>query len=151
MKKEAHAIASWGGNVNVKIPITNTKTGKRHSFDPPPFDEGVSLNITAIMTAEQIETRVAAINPRSRTIVSVFAGRMADTGVDPVPQMTNYARILASNANAELLWASPRELLNLFPLYRRRRAAVISSPQQRTSSANAPGRKGSGRLFARNR
>ena len=114
MEKQARKIAGWGSNVNVKIPITNTRGEsslpliKRLSYD------GISLNITAIMTVEQIKLAAKAISPGSKTIVSVFAGRIADTGRDPVPYMRKGAQILKSNKNAELLWASSRELLNIF-------------------------------------
>jgi len=114
MEKEARKIASWGGDTYVKIPITDTKGQSACALIKKLSDEGVSLNVTAIMTPDQVRDVAAAINPQSRTIVSVFAGRIADTGVDPVPLMASYARMLADNPNAELLWASPRELLNVF-------------------------------------
>jgi transaldolase len=114
MEREARKIASWGGNTYVKIPVTNTKAESACPLIKKLSDDGISLNVTALMTAKQVKDVAAAINPRSRTIISVFAGRIADTGVDPVPVMAECARILVGNPNAELLWASPRELLNLF-------------------------------------
>jgi transaldolase len=114
MEKEAKMIASWGGNVNVKIPITNTRSEPSAPLIKKLSAEGIFLNVTAILTIEQVKTVAQAISPKSRTIVSVFAGRIADTGRDPVPLMTEAAKILKPNPNAELLWASSREVLNIF-------------------------------------
>lgn len=114
MEKEARKIASWGGDTYVKIPITNTRGESACPLIKRLSDDGISLNVTAIMTTQQVKDVAAVINPKSRTIVSVFAGRIADTGVDPVPLMSEYVHILAPNPKAELLWASPRELLNVF-------------------------------------
>jgi transaldolase len=113
MEKEARKIASWGGDTYVKIPITNTKSESACPLIKRLSADGISLNVTALMTVDQVKEVAAAISSSSRTIVSVFAGRIADTGVDPVPLMAECARILAPNPNAELLWASPRELLNV--------------------------------------
>ncbi len=114
MEKQALEIASWGKNVNVKIPVTNTKG----EFCGPLVERlsraGVQLNVTAVMTLDQVKRitdRLAADTP---AIVSVFAGRIADTGRDPVPLMTKAVEILKSKPRAELIWASPRELLNIF-------------------------------------
>lgn len=114
MEKQALEIASWGKNVNVKIPVTNTKG----EFCGPLVERlsraGVQLNITAITTLDQVRRvtdRLAADTP---AIVSVFAGRIADTGRDPVPLMSKAVEILRSKPRAELIWASPRELLNIF-------------------------------------
>jgi transaldolase len=114
MEREARIIGSWGRNVYIKIPICNTKGESSIPLIHKLSMEGFSLNVTAIMTLEQVRAVEAAINIHSATIVSVFAGRIADTGRDPVPMMTEAVRILASKPKAELLWASPRELLNLF-------------------------------------
>jgi transaldolase len=114
MEKEAKKIAGWGKNVNVKIPITNTRGESSAPLIKKLSAEGIFLNVTAILTIEQVATVAQAISPKSRTIVSVFAGRIADTGRDPVPLMTEAARILKPNPNAELLWASSREVLNIF-------------------------------------
>jgi len=114
MEIEARKIASWGKNVNVKIPITNTKGELSTALIKKLSGEGISLNITAILTVEQVEAVARVISPRTRTIISVFAGRIADTGRDPVPYMKEAVSILKSNRNAELLWASSRELLNIF-------------------------------------
>jgi transaldolase len=113
MEREAREIASWGGNTYVKIPITNTQSESAATLISLLSKEGFSLNVTALLTLDQVETVAAAVSPSSRTIVSVFAGRIADTGIDPVPVMTEAARKLASLPKAELLWASPREVLNI--------------------------------------
>ena len=114
MEQEARKIASWGKNVNVKIPITNTRGESSAPLIKKLSGEGIFLNVTAILTIDQVRAVAHAISPKSRTIVSVFAGRIADTGRDPVPYMTEAAGILKPNPNAELLWASSRELLNVF-------------------------------------
>ncbi len=114
MEKEARKIAGWGKNVFVKIPITNTKGESSTPLIKQLSSEGLSLNITAILTPHQVQSVAAVLDPASKTIVSVFAGRMADTGRDPVPLMSRSAAILKPNQNAQLLWASSRELLNIF-------------------------------------
>lgn len=114
MEREAKKISSWGKNVNVKIPITNTKGELSLALIKKLSCEGLFLNITAILTIEQVKAVAEAINPKSKTIVSVFAGRIADTGRDPVPYMQEAASILKKNLNTELLWASSREILNIF-------------------------------------
>lgn len=114
MEREARKIASWGGDTYVKIPIMNTQRQSAVPLIRTLSAEGFSLNVTAMMTAAQVEAVAQAVSPKSRTIFSVFAGRIADTGVDPVPVMRHSAEAIAANPNAELLWASPRELLNLF-------------------------------------
>lgn len=113
MEREAREIASWGGNTYVKIPITNTKGESAAPLVRTLSKEGFSLNVTAILTLQQVEAVAAVADPAARTIVSVFAGRIADTGVDPVPVMTKAATALSRLRNAELLWASPREVLNV--------------------------------------
>jgi len=113
MEREAREIASWGGDTYVKIPITNTKGESAGPLISKLSKEGFSLNVTAMLTLDQVDTVAAAASPSSRTIVSVFAGRVADTGVDPVPVMTEAVRRLRSLPKAELLWASPREVLNI--------------------------------------
>lgn len=113
MEKEAREIAGWGGNTYVKIPITNTKHESSAPLIRKLSNEGLSLNVTAMLTLEQVETVAAAASQKARTIVSVFAGRIADTGVDPVPIMRKAVETLKRLANAELLWASPREVLNV--------------------------------------
>jgi transaldolase len=114
MVAQARTIASWGRNVNVKVPVMNTK-GK---FTGPVLRtlaaEGVKLNVTAVMTLDQVAAVAEVLDDKVPAIVSVFAGRVADTGIDPVPHMRGCRDILWRNRNAELLWASPREVLNIF-------------------------------------
>lgn len=114
MEKHARVIAGWGSNVNVKIPVTNTKGAFSGEVIRRLSSEGISLNVTAVFTLDQVSRIVEALDPRTPSIVSVFAGRIADTGVDPEPHMKNALEILRSRPKAELLWASPRELLNVF-------------------------------------
>jgi transaldolase len=114
MEKEAKLISSWGKNVVVKIPITNTKKESSIPLIKKLSDYGLMLNVTAMLTLEQVEDVSKAVSKKSKTIVSVFAGRIADTGRDPIPYMTKAVEILKDNPNAELLWASPRELLNIY-------------------------------------
>ncbi len=114
MEKEALKIAGWGKNVNIKIPITNTKGHSSIPLIKKLSERGLFLNITAILTIEQVKQVSQAISPSSKTIVSVFAGRIADTGRDPKPIMKEAKKILSTNENAYLLWASSRELLNIF-------------------------------------
>lgn len=113
MEREARIIASWGGNTYIKVPITNTKGESALPLIRRLSAEGFSLNVTALTTLRQVEGVVEAAARESRTIVSVFAGRIADTGVDPVPTMAESKRRLARLPKAELLWASPREVLNV--------------------------------------
>jgi transaldolase len=113
MEREAREIASWGGDTYVKIPITNTKGDTAAPLIRKLSAEGFSLNVTAMLTLDQVEAVASAAAADARTIVSVFAGRIADTGVDPVPMMTKAAAMLKALPKAELLWASPREVLNV--------------------------------------
>jgi transaldolase len=114
MERQAKLIATWGEPVFVKIPITNTKGESATPLIRRLSAAGVKLNITAILTLQQVRDVVDALDPNTPAIVSVFAGRIADTGVDPVPLMREAAQICAAKPKAELLWASPRELLNIF-------------------------------------
>jgi transaldolase len=114
MRRQAEVIASWGPNVNVKIPITNTKGESAIPLVAELVKSGVVLNVTAIMTHRQVEELAAVLSPTLTSIVSVFAGRIADTGVDPVPHMSRCRELLTHVPAAQLLWASPRELLNVF-------------------------------------
>lgn len=113
MEAQAMEIASWGANVNVKIPVTNT----RREFAGPLLHRlsqaGVALNVTAIMTVDQVQRTVDALDGPAFAFISVFAGRIADTGRDPLPIMTESLRILRKRPSTELIWASPRELLNI--------------------------------------
>jgi len=114
MAEQARAIATWGPNVNVKIPVSTTKGQASSELIRALSSEGVTLNVTAIFTLDQVRGVAAALDPSTPAIVSVFAGRIADTGVDPIPHMRACKEILASRPKAELLWASTRELLNIF-------------------------------------
>jgi transaldolase len=114
MERQALEIASWGDNVYVKIPITNTKQDTCYSLVKKLAGQGVKLNVTALMTLDQVRDVVSSLNPDIPSYVSVFAGRMADTGVDPVPMMAKAVQMLKLAPAAELIWASPRELLNIF-------------------------------------
>ena len=114
MERQAREIATWGSNVYVKIPVTNTKKLSSASLIKKLSAEGVQLNITAILSLEQVSEVADALKNGSSSFVSVFAGRIADTGVDPVPLMKRALEILKPIPNAELLWASPREVLNVY-------------------------------------
>lgn len=114
MKRQALKINGWGKNVYVKIPITNTRKESALPLIKELASEGVKLNVTAILTLEQVRGVAAALNPRAPAVVSLFAGRIADTGVDPVIIMTESKTILKDLTEAELLWASVREVLNIF-------------------------------------
>jgi len=114
MERQAKLIATWGEPVFVKIPITNTKGEPAVPLIERLSAAGVKLNVTAILTLDQVRAVVDALNSDVPAIVSVFAGRIADTGRDPVPLMREAANICAAKPKAELLWASPRELLNIF-------------------------------------
>jgi transaldolase len=114
MEGQALEIASWGRNINVKIPVTNTKG----EFCGPLVERlskaGVQVNVTAVMTLEQVRRITDCLAAETPAIISVFAGRVADTGRDPVPLMAEAVRIMRARPKAELIWASPRELLNIF-------------------------------------
>jgi transaldolase len=114
MKRQALKINGWGKNVFVKIPITNTRNESSLPLIKELAGEGVKLNVTAILTLEQVRGVAAALNPKAPAIVSVFAGRIADTGVDPAVIMAGSKTILKDLPRAELLWASVREVLNIF-------------------------------------
>jgi len=114
MKRQALKINGWGKNVYVKIPITNTRNESSLPLIKELAAEGVKLNVTAILTLAQVEGVATALHPGVPAVVSVFAGRIADTGVDPVEIMFQSKNILAERPQAELLWASVREVLNIF-------------------------------------
>jgi transaldolase len=113
MEREARRIASWGDNAYIKIPVTNTKGESTATLVKKLSHDGLKLNVTAILTFEQVKQVAGVLSPATPSIVSVFAGRIADTGRDPMPMMKESADILKSNKKSELLWASTRELLNL--------------------------------------
>ena len=114
MERQAMEIASWGDNVYVKIPVMNTKQNTCYALVKKLGARNVKMNVTAIMTLEQVRDVMSALNPNVPSYVSVFAGRIADTGRDPVPIMAAAVEILKLAPAAELIWASPRELLNIF-------------------------------------
>lgn len=114
MKRQANKITSWGKNVYVKIPIMNTRGVSSIPLIRELSSEGIKLNITAIMTVDQVRNVMSVISKSTSTFVSVFAGRIADTGVDPLPIMIECMELVKTNPNAELLWASPREVFNLY-------------------------------------
>jgi transaldolase len=113
MEKQAHKIASWGKNVYVKIPVTNTKKESSCPLIARLSSAGVRVNVTAILTLKQVQDVTNVLSMERPAIVSVFAGRVADTGVDPVPMMIKALEIIKIRPKAELLWASPREMLNI--------------------------------------
>lgn len=113
MKRQALKIASWGSNVYVKIPITNSQGECSAPLIRELSAQGVQLNVTAILTLEQVRKMAAALNPEVPSVVSIFAGRIADTGIDPMPIMQESRSILIGQPKAQLLWASVREVLNM--------------------------------------
>ncbi len=114
MEKQALQIATWGKNVYVKIPVTNTKGESTASIIRRLSNAKIALNVTAILTLQQAQEVADALAVDTPAVVSIFAGRIADTGVDPIPLMIKAKEILRSKPKAELLWASTRELLNIF-------------------------------------
>lgn len=114
MEQQAYEIASWGSNVNVKIPITNTKGESTADLVGRLSRNGVTVNVTAMFTLDQVRKILAVLDRDAPAILSIFAGRIADTGVDPVPIMRDAVCLAKSHPRVEVLWASPRELLNVF-------------------------------------
>ena len=114
MERQAHKIAGWAENVYVKIPVTNTRRQSSMELVHRLAHSGVKVNVTAILTLDQVREASAALGGGAPGVVSVFAGRIADTGRDPVPLMATAVEMVSAYPNVELLWASPRELLNIF-------------------------------------
>ena len=114
MERQALEIASWGDNVYVKIPITNTKAHPCYDLVKKLANQKVKLNITAIMTLDQVANVVGALDKDVAAYISIFAGRVADTGRDPIPMMQSALHMMKEKPLSELIWASPRELLNIF-------------------------------------
>lgn len=114
MERQAKEIATWGRNVNVKIPITNTRGEPSCELVRRLSRAGIHVNVTALFTLDQVRDVASALHRDTPAYVSVFAGRIADTGRDPIPLMTAAKAILSQAPRAELIWASPRELLNVF-------------------------------------
>lgn len=114
MERQAMKIASWGKNVYVKIPVTNTRRESSANVVRRLVLEGIQLNVTALLTLDQVKVISDALEDCAPSYISVFAGRIADTGRDPMPIMKEAARIMSPYETQELIWASPRELLNIF-------------------------------------
>jgi transaldolase len=114
MEEQAHQIASWGENVMVKIPISNTRGQSAAPLIKRLSAAGIRMNITALLTLAQVQEVAHVLAKNTPAYVSVFAGRIADTGIDPIPVMEKSLELLADLPRAELLWASPRELLNVY-------------------------------------
>lgn len=114
MFEQALEISSWGDNVYVKIPVTNTKAEPAYDLIQSLAEKEVKMNVTALMTLEQVQSVTQALAKAPSSYVSVFAGRIADTGLDPLPLMTKAIDIMKPYSQLELIWASPRELLNIF-------------------------------------
>jgi transaldolase len=114
MERQAHKIATWGKNVYVKIPVTNTRHESSEGLIRRLVLEGIQLNVTALLTLEQVYTVSQALGSQVPSYISVFAGRIADTGREPTPMMKKAVEIISPFSNQELIWASPRELLNIF-------------------------------------
>jgi transaldolase len=113
MEKQAQLIASWAENVYVKIPITNSKGVPTHELIRKLSKKGIKVNVTALMTFEQVQSILEFLEDGVPSCISVFAGRIADTGRDPLEIMKKSLEAMKSNKTAELIWASPRELLNI--------------------------------------
>jgi len=113
MERQAREIATWGPNVYVKIPVTNTRGESSAALCGRLSREGLKLNVTALLTLDQVRTMADRLGDGPPACISVFAGRIADTGVDPLPVMIEALEILSPYRNLELIWASPRELLNI--------------------------------------
>lgn len=114
MERQAMEIAGWGDNVYVKIPVTNTKRQPSYDLVRKLTKRGAKVNVTALMALEQVRDVMAVLDSETPSYVSVFAGRVADTGRDPVPLMAAAVKLLKTRPKAELIWASPRELFNIF-------------------------------------
>ena len=114
MESQARHIAAWGANVYVKIPVTNTRREPMYSLIHRLSQDGIQVNVTALLTLEQVREVANALRGGAPSNVSIFAGRIADSGRDPLPVMAEAVAILRENPQSELIWASPRELLNIY-------------------------------------
>jgi transaldolase len=114
MYDQANEIASWGKSVFVKIPITNSKGKKTSSLIKKLLENKIKCNVTAILTIQQVKEIYEISNSETDVIISIFAGRIADTGIDPIPMMSEAVNICKDKKNIEILWASTRELINIF-------------------------------------
>jgi transaldolase len=113
MERQARILARWGSNVYVKIPVTNTRREQTDDLVRRLSHSGVHVNVTAVMTLGQVERLARCLHGGAPSNISIFAGRIADTGVDPLPTMRKALELVAGAPNVEIIWASPRELLNL--------------------------------------
>lgn len=114
MARQARKMSSWGANVFVKIPVTNTKGESTHALIKSLAGDGVNINATAVMSLDQVEEVATALSHGPPSFISVFAGRIADTGRDPVPMMQSALTAISGLPQIELIWASPREIFNLY-------------------------------------
>lgn len=114
MAAQARRIASWAPNVYVKVPVTNTKGVFTGPILAALSAEGVQLNVTAVFTLDQVRDILATLKPGVPAVISIFAGRIADTGLDPLPHMIAARELMKERPEVELLWASPREVLNIY-------------------------------------
>ena len=114
MERQARKLANWGQNVFVKIPVTNTRRQSSTELVHRLAHSGVRVNVTAVLTLDQVRRAADALADAAPSVISIFAGRIADTGRDPVPLMAKAVELVSPYSNIELIWASPRELLNIF-------------------------------------
>ena len=114
MYRQAKVISSWGDNVFVKIPVTNTKGLSSYKLISKLSNEGIKLNVTAVLLQDQVNNIVKSLNKKTRSIISIFAGRIADTGRDPIPLVKKSVLLTKKYKNIQILWASTRESLNIF-------------------------------------
>jgi transaldolase len=114
MERQARKIARWGSNVYVKIPVTNTRREPMYNLVRRLSADGIQLNATAVLALDQVDDLAQALRGGAPSYISVFAGRVADTGRDPVPLMKSALELMVSAPQCQLVWASPRELLNIF-------------------------------------
>ena len=114
MYRQAKVISSWGDNVFVKIPVTNTKGLSSYKLISKLSNEGIKLNVTAVLLQDQVNNIVKSLNKKTRSIISIFAGRIADTGRDPIPLVQKSVLLTKKYKNIQILWASTRESLNIF-------------------------------------
>jgi transaldolase len=113
MGRQARRIASWGGNVYVKVPVTNTRGKSAAALVRDLSQSGIKVNVTAVLTLEQVQQNAAALAHGAPSVISIFAGRIADSGTDPLPAMRAALAEVAGSPSIEIIWASPRELLNV--------------------------------------
>ena len=139
MERQAEEIASWGENINVKIPITNTKKISTIKIIENLSNKGIQCNITAIFTTIQLGEVVKVLNKSTPAILSVFAGRIADTGLDPIDIMTQSINIAKTKPKSEILWASTRELVNIFQA-NKIGCQIITVPHEILSKINNVGK-----------